>query len=384
MVDWRVTLTEISLPESEVEAVLDTLRSGWLTMGPRTQDLEAAFAEYTGAEHAVAVSSGSAALHLACLACDIGPGDEVIVPAMSFVADAHAPRLAGGATVLADISSLSEPLLDPAQVEALITERTKAIMAVHMFGYPADLDALGRICERHGLALIEDCAEADGGRLRDGSPAGRRGITGCFSFFSKTQLGVGEGGIMITDDADYAARLRSLRSHAMTSVTWDRHRGHAETYDVTELGFNYRIDEPRARLALERLKRLDAALSELRRVAASYHAKLEELDGVHVPFEDEWVDLSGHFAYPVLVADRATRDSVREAMQAAGVQSTFYPSLTQLSEYRPAQGDRGTPLSEEFSDRHIALPLSPSMGEEKIEIVVEALSDALEGAAAAV
>lgn len=378
MVDWRVTLTEISLPESDIEAVMDTLRSGWLTMGPRTQDLEKAFAEYTGSEHAVAVASGSAALHLACLACNVGPGDEVIVPSMSFVADAHAPRLAGGETVLADVGSTSEPLLDPEQVERLISERTKAIIAVHMFGYPADLDALGALCEKHDLALIEDCAETDGGKLRDGSKAGTVGITGCFSFFSKTQLGVGEGGIMTTDDADYAARLRALRSHAMTSVTWDRHRGHAETYDVTELGFNYRIDEPRARLALERLGRLDQALAELTRVACSYRRSLGALDGVEVPFPDEWVELSGHFAFPVLVADRATRDGVREAMQADGVQSTFYPSLTQLSEYEDSSA--GSPVAEEFSDRHLALPLSPSMGEEKIEIVVTALADALAGA----
>lgn len=379
MDDWRVTLTEIELPESDIEAVMETLSSGWLTMGPRTLDLEKAFAEYTGAEHAVAVSSCSAALHLACLACDLGPGDEVIVPAMSFVADAHSPRLAGGETVLADIRSVDEPLIDPKLVERMITDRTKAIIAVHMFGYPADLDSLSALCAKHDLALIEDCAENAGGTLRDGSKAGTRGLAGCFSFFSKTQLGVGEGGILITDDAEYAARVRSLRSHAMTSVTWDRHRGHAETYDVTELGFNYRIDEPRARLAIERLGRLDRSLSEMRRVASSYRAHLEEVEGLEVPFPADWVDLSGHFAFPVLVADREARDSVREAMRADGVQSTFYPSLSQLSEYESAAGS--TSNAEEFSDRHLALPFSATMGEEKIEIVVKALTDALAGLA---
>jgi dTDP-4-amino-4,6-dideoxygalactose transaminase len=374
---WRVGLTEISLADSEVEAVLDTLRSGWLTMGPRTQELEEAFRATTGSEHAVAVSSGTAALHLSCLAAGVGSGDEVIAPALSFVADAHAGRCAGGDAVLADCASLAEPLLDPDEVERQMTDRTKAVIAVHMFGYAADTDALRLLCAKRDVALIEDCAEADGGRLRDGSPAGTAGLCGCFSFFSKTQLGVGEGGIVVTDDEEFAGRLRMLRSHAMTSVTWDRHRGHAETYDVTDLGFNYRIDEPRASLAHARLGRLDQALAELRRVATAYRERLTDIDGVQVPFPDEAVELSGHFAFPVLVADRAARDSVREALHASGIQTTFYPALTQLSEYKPTAEDGGMPVAEEFADRHLALPLSPSLDDAKIELVVEELGRAL-------
>jgi dTDP-4-amino-4,6-dideoxygalactose transaminase len=375
--DWRLGLTEISLPDSDVEAVLETLRSGWLTMGPRTQELEEAFRATTGSEHAVAVSSGTAALHLACLAAGVGPGDEVIAPALSFVADAHAGRCAGGEAVLADCRSLEEPLLDPDQVQRRMTERTKAVIAVHMFGYPANTDALRELCDARSVALIEDCAQADGGKLRDGAPAGTAGVCGCFSFFSKTQLGVGEGGIVVTDDEAFARRLRALRSHAMTSVTWDRHRGHAETYDVTDLGFNYRIDEPRASLAHARLARLDDALSELRRVARAYRGRLMGLDGIAVPFPDEWVELSGQFAFPVLVSDRETRDSVREAMHASRIQTTFYPALTQLSAYEPSGLDGAMPVAEEFADRHLALPLSPSLDEANVDLVVEELRGAL-------
>jgi dTDP-4-amino-4,6-dideoxygalactose transaminase len=377
--DWRVGLTEISLPDSDVEAVLDTLRSGWLTMGPRTQELEEAFRATTGSNHAVAVSSATAALHLACLAAGVGPGDEVIAPALSFVADAHAGRCAGGDAVLADCRSLGEPLLDPGHVERRMTDRTKAVIAVHMFGYPADTDALRELCDARGVALIEDCAEADGGKLRDGSPAGTAGVCGCFSFFSKTQLGVGEGGIVVTDDEEFAARVRSLRSHAMTSVTWDRHRGHAETYDVPDLGFNYRIDEPRATLAHARLARLGNALEELRRVARAYRERLAAIPDVEVPFPDQWVELSGHFAFPVLVSDRERRDVVREAMHAGRVQTTFYPALTQLSAYEPTGPEDAMPIAEEFADRHFALPLSPSLDAEKIELVLGELSTALGG-----
>lgn len=374
---WKVTLTEISLPESDVEAVMETLRSGWLTMGPRTQELEEAFKEATGAQHAVAVSSATSALHISCVAAGVGKGDEVIAPALSFVADAHAGRIAGGEAVLADCVSTAEPLIDPAHVERLITDRTKAVIAVHMFGYPADIDALKALCDDRGIALIEDCAEADGAKLRDGSSAGTAGVCGCFSFFSKTQLGVGEGGIIVTDSEEFATRLRALRSHAMTSVTWDRHRGHAETYDVTELGFNFRIDEPRATLARARLRRLDEALAELRRVASAYRERLADIDGVEVPFPDEWVELSGHFAFPVLVADRATRDAVRESMHAQRVQTTFYPSLTQLSVYEPQRPEDERPIAEEIANRHFALPLSPSLTEEKIDTVLSALQNAL-------
>lgn len=376
---WKVTLTEISLPESDVEAVLDTLRSGWLTMGPKTQELEEAFRAFTGSKHAVAVSSATAALHISCVAAGVGPGDEVIAPALSFVADAHAGRIAGGETVLCDITSVGEPLIDPGDFERRITERTKAVIAVHMFGYPADLDAIRPICKERGIAIIEDCAEADGSKLRDGTRSGTVGVCGCFSFFSKTQLGVGEGGIIVTDSEEFAARLRALRSHAMTSVTWDRHRGHAETYDVTELGFNFRIDEPRATLAKARLERLDDALGELQRVAHAYRERLAGVDGVDVPFPEEWVDLSGHFAFPVLVKDLATRDAVRESMHASRVQTTFYPSLTQLSVYAD-QGEGGAlPVAAEFADRHLAMPFSPSMNDQKIDLAVGALESALSG-----
>jgi dTDP-4-amino-4,6-dideoxygalactose transaminase len=376
MPDWRVPLTALSLPAEDVEAVLETLRSGWLTMGPRTQELEGAFVEWSGSTHAIAVSSGTAALHLACLAVGVGPGDEVIAPGLSFVADAHAARCCGGETVLADSASPVDPLLDPEDVARRLTDRTRAVIAVNMFGYPAEVAALKALCEERGVALIEDCCEAAGGRLGDGSLAGTAGALGCFSFFSKTQLGVGEGGIVVTDDDRLAERVRTLRSHAMTSVTWDRHRGHAETYDVSDLGFNYRLDEPRATLALQRLGRLDDAVAELRRVAAAYRERLASVEGIVVPFDDRAVELSGHFAFPVVAADRETRDTLRERLHERGVQTTFYPALTQLSEYRDAG-----PLAaaEAFADRHLALPISPSLDEEKIELVVSELTAALNG-----
>ena len=203
-----------------------------------------------------------------------------------------------------------------------------------MWGYPAAVQELRRLCDRHGLALIEDCAEAICARLTDGGQVGSVGELGCFSFFSKKQLAVGEGGAVTTDDDDLAASVRSLRSHAMTSVTWERHRGHGLGYDITDVGFNYRIDEPRAALALSRFERLGDDIEARREVARAYRRHLSGVEGLEIPFDDEQVERSSHFAFPVLARDGETRDRVRSQLRERGVQTTFYPALHTLSEYR--------------------------------------------------
>ena len=205
MTDWRVPLTEVSIPEQDVQAVLDCLGSGWLTMGPRTKAFEQALAGYVGSPHAVTVSSGTAALHLSLLAAGIGAGDEVIVPAFTFVASASAARYAGAEPVLCDVRSPQDFNIDPGDVARRITARTRAIVAVHFCGYPADVAALRELCDEHGLVLIEDCAQAIGACVDDaGRQVGTVGELGAFSFFSKKQLCVGEGGMVTTRDEHLA------------------------------------------------------------------------------------------------------------------------------------------------------------------------------------
>ncbi len=377
MTQWRIPLADVRLSEDVISAAMDALDSNWLTMGPRTQALEAAFAERLGAAHAVAVSSGSAGLHLALLGVGVGPGDEVIVPAFSFVADAHAPHWCGGEAVFADVESSEQPLLDVASVEAAIGDRTKAVVAVHMFGYPRELAALRALCDERGIALIEDSCEAAGSVLADGAPTGTLGRAGVFSFFPKTQLPVGEGGIVVTDDETVAERVRLLRSHAMTSVTWDRHRGHAETYDITDLGFNYRIDEPRAAMAHAHLAELDGRLASLRDTAVAYRRRLSDLDHVALPFSDEQAARAGHYCLPVVVAETGLRDRVRARLGEQGVQTTVYPSITTLSLYREAGRARPCPVAEDFAERHLAMPASAALGPEDVAFACHALADAL-------
>ncbi|MCW3033782.1 MAG: hypothetical protein QOK19_36 [Solirubrobacteraceae bacterium] len=372
--EWQVPLTDIQVSEEDVRAVLDCLESGWLTMGPRTAAFEQALSEFTGAPHAVTVSSGTAALHLACLAAGLGPGDEVLVPAFTFVASAAAIRFVGATPVLCDVISPREFNVDPADVARRITPRTRAVIGVHFCGYPAEAAALRALCDEHGLTLIEDCAQAIGAVLDDdGRQAGTVGELGAFSFFSKKQLCVGEGGMVTTAAKELADRVRLLRSHALTSSTWDRHRGHDPAYDITDIGFNYRLDEPRAALGLSRLPRLADGLTARRATVREYRERLSDVPGVELCFDEGAVERASHFAFPVLLADRERRDRFREDLKAAGVQTTWYPALHTFTEYRSFAPADGLPAASEVGGRHCALPLGAQMSAAAVDTVVAAV-----------
>jgi dTDP-4-amino-4,6-dideoxygalactose transaminase len=377
-VSWSVPLTDVLITEQDIEAVLECLRSGWLTMGPRVQAFEQRFAEYVGVEHAVAVSSGTAALHLAALAAGVGPGDEVIVPNLTFVASAAAPRYCGAKPILCDSLGSHDLNLDPDDVRARITARTRAVVAVHFMGYAADVEALRVLCDEHDLRLIEDTAQAIGARTRSGRMTGTVGELGCFSLFSKKQLSVGEGGMVVTADPGLASKVRLLRSHAMTSVTWDRHQGYAETYDVVDIGFNFRMDEPRAALGLSRMPRLDEAIAIRRAHVRHYRAALRSHASIGLPWSDDDVMGSSHFAFPVLMRDRETRDRLRSGLANMGIQTTAYPAITDLSEYGGSDDGKTLARSRELAQRHCALPLSAVMSKADVDTVVAAVSALLE------
>jgi dTDP-4-amino-4,6-dideoxygalactose transaminase len=375
---WAVPLTDVNMTEADLEAVADCLRSGWLTMGPRTAAFEAAVAEWTGSPFAVAVSSGTAALHLACAAVGLSAGDEVIVPAWTFLATAHAPRYVGAVPVLADVVAPERPNLSVEDVERRITPRTRAVMAVHMLGYPADIDGLRSLCEARGLHLIEDAAQAMGASVgAAGAAAGTAGAVGCLSFFSKKQLCLGEGGMVLTGDEAIAKRVRLLRSHAMTSGTWDRHRGHEDSYDVVDIGFNFRLDEPRAALGLSRLPRVTAAIDHRREVVRSYRALLGDLDGVSLLWDEAAVEAGSHFAFPILFDSGDARSRARAVMTSRGIQTTRYPVLHALTEYAPYAEMGSLPAAEAAAERHLALPLSSYTTPEQVELVVDAVRAAV-------
>jgi dTDP-4-amino-4,6-dideoxygalactose transaminase len=373
-----IPLFDVRLSAAEVEAVAETLRSGWLTMGPRTEEFERAFADHLGCRHAIATSSCTTALHLAYLAAGIAPGDEVIVPSITFVASAAAVRYCGATPVLADVVGLHDLNLDPDDVEARITPRTKAICAVHYAGYAADLDRLAEICRRHGLQLIEDAAHAPSASAPgDDRKLGTYGLAGCFSFFSNKVLSCGEGGLLATDDDEVAQLARNRRSHAMTSGTWDRHRGHSTDYDVVAVGYNYRIDEPRAALLSARLPGLEEDIARRREIVHRYREELRDVEGVAVPFEDEAVDRSSCYVMPVTVDDPALRDGLRASMLERGVQtSVLYPAVHQLSAYAGST-DEAPRRSELVARSELTLPLFPFLSRTAQDRVVAALKDGL-------
>jgi dTDP-4-amino-4,6-dideoxygalactose transaminase len=373
-----IPVFDIRLNEGDVEAVAQCLRSGWLTMGPRTAAFEAAFAESLGVPHAVAMSSCTAALHLAYLAAGVGPGDEVVVPAMTFVATAAAVRYCGATPVLADSLGPHDPGVDPDDVERRLSRRTKAVCAVHYGGYPAAIEPLQRLCDARGLALIEDAAHAPSAWAPGGGRLGTLGLAGAFSFFSNKILACGEGGLLATRDADVAAFARRARSHAMTTGTWDRHRGHAAGYDVVGVGFNYRLDEPRAALLYARLGGLECDIARRRELVRRYRALLSDCDAVTIPYGDDDVARSSCYLMAVLVdADR--RDAVRARMLERGVQtSVAYPAVHEFTAYL-ASRPRPLPRAEAVARRQITLPLYPHLTEAQQDRVVETLVEALGG-----
>jgi dTDP-4-amino-4,6-dideoxygalactose transaminase len=369
-----VPVFDLKLTREDLDAVAETLRSGWLTMGPRTQEFERRFADAIGAKYAVAVSSCTSALHLAYLAAGIGPGDEVIVPSLTMVATAAAVLYTGATPVFADIVSLDEPLIDPDHVETLITPRTKAVVAMHYGGYAAAVDRLAALCDERRLQLIEDAAHSPLATL-GGKALGTFGVSGAFSFFSNKVLAVGEGGLLATDDEDVAAFAQTRRSHAMTSVTWDRHQGRGEHYDVTGLGFNYRIDEPRSALLLSRLSRLDREIERRRELTRRYRSLLAEIPGVIVPFSDESVESSSCYILAIMLDDPARRNQVRIALreQHEVQTSVFYPSIHEFSAYRSRFPGIELPKTERAARSQVTLPLFTHMTEEQQDQVVDAL-----------
>ncbi len=372
----QVPVFDLRLDEDDVQAVLDVYRSGWLTMGPRTAEFEAAFAAHLNVKHAVAVSSCTAALHLAYLAAGVGPGDEVIVPAMTFAATAAAVVYCGATPVFAEIAE-DDLALDPQDVASRITDRTKAVCVVHFAGYPAAVRELRALCDDRGLALIEDVAHAPCASV-DGRALGTFGLAGAFSFFSNKVLACGEGGLLATDDDDVAALARSLRSQGMTSGTWSRHTGETETYDAVGMGFNYRLDEPRSALLLSRLAKLERGVASRRELTRAYRERLGDVPGVIVPYDDAAVEHSTCYVLPILLEDASRRDTVRTKLRDGGVQtSVFYPAVHEFTAYRERFGTPSLPRTEYVARAEITLPLYPDMDSAIIDRVVTALAEAL-------
>jgi dTDP-4-amino-4,6-dideoxygalactose transaminase len=375
---WRVPLSDVPIDEELRAAVAETVESGWWSMGPRVAEFEEAFAEFIGVDEALAVANGTAALHLALLAIECGPGDEVVLPSLNFVAAANAIAHTGATPVFCDIKGAHDLNLDPADVEAALSPRTKAIVVLHYGGFPCDIAAVRELAESRGIEIVEDAAHAPGATWR-GERCGALGRIACFSFFSNKNMPVGEGGMIVTDDAELAERVRLLRSHGMTTLTWDRHRGHAGGYDVLAQGFNYRLDEIRAAMGLVQLRRLPGENAARAEVSARYRSLLDGERGISMPFGDEEEGtVSSHHLAVVLLPDGADRDAVRATLGEERIQtSVHYPPIHLFTQYREAGALRSLPQTEEVGRRLVTLPLYGQMEPAQAELVADTLIAAL-------
>lgn len=369
--DWRVPLADLDYGQEEEASVLKVLRSKWLTMGAVTQEFEEQFRRMVGAKHAVAVSNATEALHIACLAFGIGPGDEVITPSLSFVATSNAVLYTGAEVRFADVVNQDELTIDPEDIARKVTAETKAIIVMHYGGYPCRMDEVLSIARRYNLTVIEDAAHAPGASL-DGKALGTWGDVGCFSFFSNKNLSTGEGGMLVTDRDDLADKFRLIRSHGMTSLTYDRHKGHAYSYDVVELGYNYRIDEIRSALGLEQLKKLSTNNARRKTWTERYWKALDG-SGVGLPFRGKEGSPSYHI-FPMLLPEGVNRKAFIDGLRAEGIQTSIhYPPTHRFTYYQSRYGVLSLPKTDEVSARQVTLPLYPAMGEERVDLVSSAV-----------
>jgi dTDP-4-amino-4,6-dideoxygalactose transaminase len=436
LAEWKVPLFDLDLGEEEYQSVKGVLTSNWLTMGQVTRDFESAFADYLGVKHAVAVSSATAAMHLAHIALGLERGDEVICPSLTFVATANAISYTGATAVFAEIGGLDELTISPDDMESKIGKRTKGIVAMHYAGFPCNMDRIMEIARNRNLFVVEDAAHApgaeyssklkarsskqevdestvtpndgqrttddrqrttDNGRqttdngqrtMNDGQrttddrcahKVGTIGDVGCFSFFGNKNMTTAEGGMVVTNRDDLAEKIEIARSHGMTSMTWDRYKSsHDFSYDVVGPGFNYRIDDLRSSLGLVQLKKLDRNNGRRGSSWMIYREKLGSIEEIKVPFSS-FSGMSSHHICPILLSEKIDRKDFMEYLRENGIQTSIhYPPIHLFSYYKKMMpSDTHLPLTEYVGGREVTLPLYPTMEEQHIDYVVDTIKEYL-------
>ncbi len=374
---YKIPLFDLNFGKEEENALLEVLRSKWISMGEKTTELENIFARKINIEHALAMTNCSAALHLALAVLDIGPGDEVIVPSLTFVATVNAVKYVGAEPVFADIISTSDLTIDPLDVEKKITDRTKAVVVMHYGGFPCDMDQIMEISSRKGIRVIEDAAHAPAATYK-GKYLGTIGDIGAFSFFSNKNITTGEGGMLVTRDDKLAERAKLMRSHGMTTMSYERFKGHATSYDVIEVGYNYRLDNIRSALGVVQMKKLDQDIERRKKLVKRYHRNLEPIDNLILPFAGKENE-STNYVFPVVLAKDCPleREEVRDRLSNEGIQtSVHYPAAHEFSIYE--KNYIKLPVTEYVARREITLPLYYSLTEEQIDQVCNTLKEILQ------
>lgn len=370
--EYKIPLFKLNFGEEEIEAVTETIRSKWISTGPKCEELEQLFVDKFKVNYAVSMSNCTDALHLACLLCDVKSGDEVLCPSLTFAASVNCIKYVGATPVFCDIESPNHINIDPVEIEKKITSKAKAIIVVHMAGFPAKMDEIMDIAKKHNLKVIEDACHGPLSEYK-GKKLGTIGDVGCFSFFSNKNISTGEGGMLITNNEEMAKKARLLRSHGMTTMSYQRASGHATTYDIVELGYNFRMDDIRASIGVVQMKKLQADLEKRVQVRNEYLKQLSSCDGITIPFADN-MEFVSNYIMPIVLKDSTAekRDKIREKLHAAGIQtSVHYPAIHKFSIYKNCNAS--LPITEYVSDNEITLPMYSSLSINEISQIVGAL-----------
>ncbi len=368
-VPWRYPLFDLDYGPEEERAVIEVIRSGWITQGPTTEEYERELARYFGSKYAVATSSGTTALHLAYIAAGIKRGSKVIVPSLTFVATVSPLIWIGAIPIFVDIHSLKYPNLDPEEVEKHAKD-ADAIVFVHYAGYTKFIEEIKEIAERYSLTLIEDASHAIGSRIGDRF-AGTFGAAGAFSTFTNKNLSTGEGGFILTNDEKTYEKAKLLRSYGLTTSSYSKYTRGDTVYDVVEIGFNYRPTEITAALGLTQLKKLEEKNRKRVELVRAYREFLGE--DFLIPFDD--YESSANYIFPVVLPEGLNRNEVAKRLGEAGIQtSVHYPPVHKFTAFKDF--DVNLPKTEEFSERELTLPLYPSLEVNDIKVISEELKRA--------
>lgn len=378
---FQIPLSETTLGEEEVEAAARVLRSKWLTMGEEVSAFEAEFAAALGARHAIAVNNGTAALEMAIGALGLEPGDEVLMPSITFVACLNAVRRLGLRPVLVDVTSEDDWTISISDLVQRLSKKARLIIAMPHGGFCPDMEALVAVCEEYGTYLLEDACHAPLANF-GGTPIGNFGYAACWSFFGNKNMTTGEGGMITTNSESLAAEFRLMRSHGITHSTWDRARGHASRYDVAMAGTNERMDEVRAAIGRVQLRKLPAATEARARAAKVLRKALDArtIPGLVIPYRQPR-GVPAHHLSCVLLPEATDRDAVMESMKEAGIQtSVHYPPLDSFQSTREMfVGAPALPVTRRIENRILTLPLFPGLSPQQCEQIADALAGAISG-----
>jgi len=372
--NYTIPLFDLNFDEAEEKAVLETIRSKWISTGPKTIEFENKFAELLRVKYAVAVSNCTVALHLAMILSDIKEGDEVICPSLTFVATVNAIRYVNAVPVFADVVGYEDLTIDPEDIRKKITNKTKAIVVMHYGGFSCHMDEIMKIAKEFNLRVIEDASHAPLAEYK-GKKLGTIGDVGCFSFFANKNISTGEGGMLVTNDQNMYERAKLLRSHGMTSLSYERAKGHSTDYDVIDLGYNYRMDDIRASIGIVQLDKLREDLEKRLIVRKWYVDELSKIDEIIIPFKS-YNEFSSNYIFPIILknSNEEKRAEIRKKLSEAGIQtSVHYPAVHNFSIYE--KFSIILPITDFVTGNLITLPMYSKLKKEQIKFIVNKIKD---------